>query len=166
MNRGALAVEAMIARSGANLPDVNHFLKVYALAETIGRLEGLEPDMQETLEVAAAVHDIACPLCREKYGSTDGKLQEIESPPLVRELLHELGFGPALIRRVCALVARHHTYADVDGPDCQILLEADFLVNAGENRLPGSVIAHMERTVFRTPSGLRLLRQLYPCETL
>ena len=26
--------------------------------------------------MAAVVHDIACPLCREKYGNTNGKHQE------------------------------------------------------------------------------------------
>ena len=31
------------------------------------------------LEIAAIVHDIACPLCREKYGRADGYLQEQES---------------------------------------------------------------------------------------
>ena len=30
----------------------------------------LTPQTQETLELAAVVHDIACPLCREKYGNT------------------------------------------------------------------------------------------------
>ena len=29
------------------------------------------------------IHDIACPLCREKYGNTNGKHQEEESTTLV-----------------------------------------------------------------------------------
>ena len=32
---------------------IQHFLKVYAYADTIGRLEGLPDDMQETLAAAA-----------------------------------------------------------------------------------------------------------------
>ena len=42
---------------------------------------------QYILEAAAVIHDIACPLCREKYGNADGKHQEAESEPLVRAFL-------------------------------------------------------------------------------
>ena len=35
--------------------DVAHFLKVYAYAETIGLLEGLDSDTQRTLELTAIV---------------------------------------------------------------------------------------------------------------
>ena len=37
------------------------------------------------------------------------------------------------VERISWLVAHHHTYTNIDGPDHQILLEADFLVNAGES---------------------------------
>ena len=75
--RIARIAEKIIAESNGNLHDVNHLLKVYAYARTIGALEGLSPDAQQTLEAAALIHDIACPLCREKYGNTNGKLQEV-----------------------------------------------------------------------------------------
>ena len=60
-------MERMIAFSEGNLHDINHFVKVYGYAQTIGRLEGLDDRTQLALEIAAIVHDIACPLCREKY---------------------------------------------------------------------------------------------------
>lgn len=69
----ALTIEKMIQFYHGNIHDVSHFLKVYAFAKTIGELERLTPQTQETLELAAVVHNIACPLCREKYGSTNGK---------------------------------------------------------------------------------------------
>ena len=59
-------VNKMIDFYRGNRSDVRHFLKVYAYAQTIGRLEGLDEKTQNTLEIAAIVHDIACPLCREK----------------------------------------------------------------------------------------------------
>ena len=68
----------MISFSEGNIHDVNHFLKVWAYAKTIGELEQLDSETQLTLEVAAITHDIACPLCRAKYGNTNGKYQEIE----------------------------------------------------------------------------------------
>ena len=79
------AIEKMIAFYQGNLHDINHFLKVWAFAKTIGEQEGLDDQTQLTLELAAVVHDIACPLCRQKYGNTNGKYQELESPPLVED---------------------------------------------------------------------------------
>ena len=156
-----MAIEKMIDFYGGNLNDINHFLKVYAFAKAIGEQEGLDPQVQQTLELAAVVHDIACPLCREKYGNTDGKHQEAEGPALARSFLAELPVLPQVAGRVCDLVGRHHTYTQVDGPDHQILLEADFLVNADENMLSQDVIRSMLARVFKTETGKRLLRSAY-----
>ena len=71
-------MEKMIAFSNGNLHDMNHLMCVWTYAKTIGELEGLDRKTQETLEIAAITHDIACPLCREKYGNTNGKYQEKE----------------------------------------------------------------------------------------
>ncbi|MDR1580195.1 MAG: hypothetical protein LBS35_07545 [Synergistaceae bacterium] len=51
-------------------------------------------------------------------------------------MLGRLGFSPDITERVVYLVEHHHTYSDVDGPDYQILLEADFLVNMHEEEMP------------------------------
>lgn len=72
--------------------DVAHFLKVHQYARIIGKLEHLEKREQEILEVAAIVHDIACPMCREKYGNSAGYLQEQEGPALVKDFLKKLFF--------------------------------------------------------------------------
>ena len=66
----AAAIEKMTDFYKGNIHDIYHFLKVWAFAKNIGEAEGLDPKTQETLEMAAVVHDIACPLCREKYGNT------------------------------------------------------------------------------------------------
>jgi len=70
--------------SNVRLHDINHFMKVWGFARTIGLEEGLDPAVQETLELAAIVHDIACPLCRSRYGEANGKHQELEGGPLAR----------------------------------------------------------------------------------
>ena len=89
--------------------------------------------MRRTKEVAAVIHDIACPLCRQKYGNADGKNQEKESEPLVRAFLTDTGLDDKQIDRVAYLVSHHHTVAGIDGLDYQILIEADYIVNAMEN---------------------------------
>ena len=155
------AIEKMIAFSHGNLYDIDHFLKVWAQAKTIGELEGLDAHTQEVMELAAVVHDIACPLCREKYGDASGKHQELESPPLVEAFWEGLPVGRADVARISWLVAHHHTYTGVDGSDHQILLEADFLVNAGESGYARAAIENFRQRVFRTAAGTELLDSMY-----
>ena len=158
----ASATRKMIEFYEGNLHDINHFLKVWAMAKTISELEALDSRTQEILELAAVVHDIACPLCREKYGNTDGKKQELESPALVEAFFADLPVARADIDRISWLAAHHHTYMDVDGADHQILPEADFLVNAAESGYTRSIIESFRRRVFHTSAGIRLLGSMYP----
>ncbi len=157
----AEAMKKMILASNANQHDINHFLKVHAYASTIGACEGLSPVQQKTLELAAIVHDIACPLCREKYGNTNGKRQEEESEPLVRAFFADAGLDDAMLERIVYLVCHHHTLQSIDGPDYQILIEADYLVNAGEKGFSEANARLMDETIFRTASGRALLAALY-----
>lgn len=46
------------------------------------------------------LHDIVCPLCREKYGSTDGKRQETEDIPLAEVFLADSVLLEVLRERV------------------------------------------------------------------
>ena len=151
----------MIVYSKGGLHDIDHFLKVFAYAQIIGRSEGLGEREQLTLETAALLHDIACPLCREKYGNTNGKYQELEGGPLAREFLRGSGLPDEVTDRVVFLVAHHHSYASVDGPDYQILLEADYLVNAEESAFSRENIRSALKTLFKTPTGSELLKSVY-----
>ena len=159
--RVARILEEMLRFSAGNLHDIDHLIRVWTYARTIGELEGLDGATQFVLEVAAITHDIACPLCREKYGSADGKHQEQESPVLLKPFLSELGIPAADSERISWLVAHHHTYTNVNGLDHRILLEADFLVNADEGRCSPQSIEEFRQQVFRTDAGLRLLKSIY-----
>lgn len=154
-------LKKMIVFSNGNIHDIDHFLKVWAMAKTIGELEGLDKHTQEVLELAAVVHDISCPLCREKYGNTNGKNQELESPPLVTAFFEGLPVEHSDVERISWLVAHHHTYTNIDGLDHQILLESDFLVNAGESGYARSAIENFRQRVFRTVAGTELLDSMY-----
>ena len=156
----AQILSKMIAASNGNIHDIDHLLRVWAYARTIGELEGLDAETQYLLEVAAITHDIACPLCREKYGNTNGKYQEQEGIPLVRAFLSDTGLSPEQIERVAYLVGHHHTYINVDGADYQILLEADYIANASENSFSRQSIETFLRRVTKTESGIRLARSV------
>ena len=141
--------------------DVNHFMKVWGFARTIGILEGLDPVTQETLELAAVAHDIACPLCRRKYGQADGRHQELEGEGLTRQFYEEFNLPEEQLERICYIVAHHHSFSGVQGLNYQIMLEADFLVNAGESAVSLDGILNFREKVFRTGTGIRLLNQMY-----
>ena len=68
----AQIMEKMLAFSRGNLHDIDHLIRVWTYAKTIGELEGLDRETPLILEAAAITHDIACPLCREIYGNTNG----------------------------------------------------------------------------------------------
>lgn len=155
------AIQKMIGFYRGNHHDINHFLKVWAMAKTIGELERLDAHTQEVLELAAVIHDIACPLCREKYGDTDGKHQELESPPLVEAFFEGLPVERGDVARISWLAAHHHTYTDIGGIDHQILLEADYLVNADEHGDSRPAIENFRARIFRTAAGTRLLDSIY-----
>ena len=115
----------------------------------------------DTLELAAIVHDIACPLCRRKFGKSDGRDQEREGMPLAREILEDIPVEDDIKERVVYLVGHHHTYSNMDGMDYQILLEADFLVNAGESEKYHRQLEAFRTNVFKTKTGLALLQAIY-----
>ena len=154
-------IRKMIDFYEGSVHDIEHFLKVYTYAALIGRCEGLDADTQNVLELAAIVHDIACPLCRAKYGNTNGPYQEAESEALLRPFLAEFDLPAAVLERIVFLVSHHHTTVGVDGPDYQILLEADFLVNASESGLGRENIRAFREKVAVTDTGRQLLDSVY-----
>lgn len=155
------AIEKMVFFYNGNLHDVNHFLKVWAYAKTIGEQESLDTYTQQTLELATIVHDIACPLCREKYGSVAGPYQEKEGIPLTEKFYEGMYLPKKQLERICYLVGHHHTLEGVKGMDYQILLEADFLVNADEGNLSVQAIEEFKKNVFKTKTGLNMLNSIY-----
>ena len=153
-------MEKMIVFSDGNIHDVDHFIRVWTYAKTIGELERLNPGTQRILEVAAITHDIACPFCREKHGNTNGKKQEEEGVPMVREFLKDSELTAEEIDRVAFLIGHHHTFTGIDGIDWQILLEADYLANATENNYNEQNIRNFLDKVAKTDSGKRLIREV------
>ncbi len=140
---------------------IQHFMKVHSFAAFIGRQEQLDESTMFTLETAAYVHDCGIKPAEEKYGSCSGRLQEKEGPPVARELLTQLYFDRNVINRVCELVGRHHTYNSIDGIDCQILIEADMIVNFYEDETSEKAITSFRDKYFSTTAGIALLNRIF-----
>lgn len=151
----------MIVFSGGNIHDIDHFIRVWTYAKTIAELERLDSETQYILEVAAITHDIACPLCREKYGNTNGPYQEAEGVPMVEAFLSDTGMSQPQMERVKYLVGHHHTLSGIDGIDYQILVEADYIANASENGYDVKKIENFLNRIVKTSSGKQLMKSVF-----
>ena len=140
---------------------IQHFTKVYTFVDWISKGEGLDEDTRYLLAVLALTHDVGIKAAIEKFGHYDAKLQEQEGPAVAESMLGSLGFDSALVKRVCQIIGRHHTYKGIDGIDCQILIEADFLVNFREGHQPLTAIPNVYEKIFRTETGKAMLRKMY-----
>lgn len=156
----------MIAYEGDNPHSINHFLKVYGFAKTIGELEGLDKDTQLILEIAALMHDIGIKISLEKYDSAAGPYQEKEGPPKARELMERHNINENIVDRVCYLIGHHHTYSNIDGLDYQILVEADFLVNIYEGNMDKESIKSVREKIFKTKAGIEILDTMFNAKEL
>jgi HD superfamily phosphodiesterase len=154
-------LNAMIFYYEGDAKRINHFLKVYGFAKVIGAMEGLDDVTQEVLEIASLTHDIGIRNSEIKYHSSSGSYQQIEGPPEAQKMLQALVVNEPIIERVCWLIAHHHTYSDIDGIDYQILVEADFLVNIFEDKMPMDSIKSIREKIFKTESGLKMLDNMY-----
>lgn len=154
-------MEKMIVCSHGNIHDIDHFIRVWSYAKMIGELEGLDPETQYILEVSAITHDIACPLCREKYGNTNGRYQEKEGAPMAKAFLSDAGMTAAQVDRVVFLVGHHHTLSNIVGIDYQILVEADYIANAIESDYGKGNIQNFLDKIMQTDSGKKICRELF-----
>lgn len=157
----AEVIRKMVEYSQGNLHDINHFMKVYAYASTIAQGEKLDEQTRKLTEIIAVVHDISCPLCRIKYGNTNGKHQEEESAALIEQFFKGTDLPEEVIERISYIVSHHHTIKNIEEIDYQIIIEADYLVNADESNFSGNNIRNMLDHVFQTETGRFLLQSMY-----
>jgi len=160
-NQIAAIIQAMIRYNESDPRRIHHALKVYGFAKTIGELENLDEDQLEILEIASVLHDIGIKNSEIKYGSSSGKYQELEGPPVARELLLETALPEDVIQRVCFLIGHHHTYTQINGDDYQILVEADFLVNIFEDDMTAVQAQTVLQKYFKTKTGKEFLTEMY-----
>lgn len=154
-------IEKMIRYFGTDVRRINHALKVYGFASCMARREGLSVRETQIVDVAAILHDIGIHEAERKHHSSGGKYQELEGPAIARELLSDLELDAATVDRICFIIGNHHSYQKIDGPDFQLLVEADFLVNIYEDEMPGHSIESVRDKYFTSKSGLLLLNSMY-----
>lgn len=140
---------------------INHALKVYSFAQLISATEILAFSTRDVINYTALLHDIGIKVSEAKYASAAGNYQELEGPPIARQILTELNISSAIIERCCFIIGNHHSYSKIDGIDFQILVEADFLVNIYEDDLDIETIKTIQTKFFKTLTGKKLLQSMY-----
>ena len=140
---------------------IQHFIKVHSFARLIGKQEKLSDEMMKALETAAILHDIGIHEGERLYGRNAGEIQQKLGPVIAMEILESVGGYEDVAERVTHLIARHHTYTDIDGKDLQILIEADFIVNLYEDNASENAVRNAYEKIFVTESGKKILKDSF-----
>lgn len=151
----------MIEYFGEDVRRINHAIKVYGFAKTLGELEGLDNNSQFILEVSAILHDIGIKVSEEKYNSSAGKYQEMEGPAVAKSILQKYKITDESMGRILHLIGNHHSYAKIDGKEFQMLIEADFIVNIFEDNINREAIISIRNKYFKTISGIKFINKMY-----
>lgn len=145
---------------GADTKRIRHAHRVTAYAEELMAPEKGDPSV---VLAAGLFHDIGIHKAQEKYGSTSGKYQEIEGPPIARKILSRLGYEAEITDEVCEIIAHHHSPGKVNTQNFRILYDADWLVNLGDecDVSDKDKLGRVIDKVFLTESGRRKAKQVY-----
>ena len=153
-------MRAMEAYFKEDAKRIKHAHRVTEYAEELLKREGGD----YLIVIGASVlHDIGIHQADKKYGSTIGRYQEEEGPPIARGILTGLGFEQSQIEEICQIIAHHHSPGAITTKNFAILYDADWLVNLkDEYGIRDRVkLNNIIERVFLTQSGKTLAREIY-----
>jgi putative nucleotidyltransferase with HDIG domain len=140
---------------------IGHATKVARYAEQIAREE--KADLAVVLS-AAYLHDIGIHEAERKHGSTAGRYQEEEGPPIAREILTRLGANPEMVEEVCDIVGHHHHPRPEETANFKALYDSDLIVNLEEDhkdqKMDPEKLARVIEKSFLTEAGRKLAKEI------
>ncbi|MDP6636067.1 MAG: HD domain-containing protein [Phycisphaerae bacterium] len=157
--------ESLIARMESVFGDdsrrIDHAMKVLGHAETI--MDASAGVCSLVVTAAAILHDIGIHAAERKHGSSAGKHQEIEGPPIAGEILESMNIDAETIDHVRRIVANHHSARDIDTPEFRIIWDADWLVNIPDeyDTSDSKSMSELIDKVFKTPKGRTIAQELF-----
>ena len=145
---------------GKDQKRISHALAVLKYAEKIHAIEGGDATV---ITAAAIMHDIGIQQAERKYGSSAGKYQEIEGPPIAEPILKELALPADTIEHVCKIIANHHTAKYIDTLEFRVIWDADWIVNIPEEcgKMSKDKLKGFVEKVFKTDTGRHLAKEIY-----
>jgi hypothetical protein len=153
-------IQQMKSVFGADKRRIDHALCVLDFAEQIQAAEGGNPLL---VKAAAILHDIGIHEAERKYGSTAGKYQQIEGPPIAEKILRQYEVGDELIDYVCKIIANHHTAKDIDTVEFRCVWDADWLANIPDEcaDMDAEQLKSFITKTFKTERGRQMALRLY-----
>ena len=114
------------------------------------------------MKAAAILHDIGIHEAERKHGSAGGKYQEMEGPPIARQILERVGVDAERAEHVCRIVGSHHSGRGIDTPEFRVIWDADWLVNLfhEEPRPDVETVRTAVDRAMKTATGRELARLL------
>ncbi len=151
---------AMRELFGSDQRRINHALNVLQYALEIYGNEGGD---QLTIVAAAILHDIGIHEAERVHGSSAGRYQEIEGPPIARRIMMENEMDESTIDHVCRIIANHHSARDIDTLEFRILWDADWLVNLADEKLDKDKdqFRAFINKIFKTKTGTQIALQQF-----
>jgi HD superfamily phosphodiesterase len=152
--------EAMVKYFSGDQRRIQHARQVTANVE---ELQVTEKGDYNVVICAGLLHDIGIHEAERKYHSNAGHYQEIEGPPIARQILTDLGQPAGLIEEVCQIIAHHHSPGRINTTNFRILYDADWLVNLGDefDVRDQTKLAGIIEKVFLSGRGKELARARY-----
>ena len=141
--------------------DIMHTQSVSHFTRMISEAEGMSDTECEIHEISAWLHDIGCPVARDKYGTSRPPYQEEEGRALVHEWLDgDDSFTKDEVDWLADVVGTHHRVAESKRLHFEPLYEADLIVNIfeGSYKDPQSFV---DSGAVSTNTGLKLFRELF-----
>lgn len=148
VNERALRVQRVALRMKqyhrGDIEKIQHFVRVYTLAKSIGELEHLNDEEQLDVELAAVVHNV-----------------EGDRVPVVRDILRDCEIGDAAAMKICHMVENIENYDHIGTLDHQILIEAKLIVDFKEKNTPEKEIIRKAEDIFLTNTGKLFLKRAF-----
>ena len=152
--------QAMKRYFGKDVKRISHAQKVARFAEEMAKKEGGNPLV---VLGSAYLHDIGIQEAEKKHGSSSGEYQELEGPPIAKDLLKRIGLKDEMIHEICDIIGHHHHPRAEETLNFQILYEADWLVNIEEDGISKDreKLKQLVPKVFQTETGRKFAEDLY-----
>ncbi len=153
-------IEEMMAVFGEDARRISHAFSVLEYAERIAAVEGGDLSV---ITAAAILHDIGIHQAEYKYNSATGNYQEIEGPPIAREILERHNFPLQAVEHICKIIANHHSAKNIDTLEFRIVWDSDWLVNIPDdfNGVESTKMRSLVEKVFKTKTGREMAGHLF-----
>jgi putative nucleotidyltransferase with HDIG domain len=145
---------------GQDQKRIEHALAVLDYAEQIQNAEGGDPLI---VRAAAILHDIGIHEAEHKHGSSAGKYQEIEGPPIADEILEKDDIPAEAIEHICKIIANHHSDKNINTIEFRIVWDADQIVNlrTDSSEVSNEKLQEIIDKRFKTDEGRRIAAELF-----